>query len=66
MGPGVRLDYPKEVSPLARTTARCPGYVERFEPIVAGREIVQRLRELTDPDEQRARFEDAGAPQGRG
>jgi lysyl-tRNA synthetase class 2 len=52
------MDFPREVSPLARPHRSTPGVTEHVDFLMAGMEIGPAYSELTDPDEQRARFED--------
>ncbi|MDX8392282.1 MAG: lysine--tRNA ligase, partial [Mariprofundaceae bacterium] len=48
--------YPVDISPLARRNAEEPFFTDRFELMIAGKEIANGFSELNDPDDQRARF----------
>jgi lysyl-tRNA synthetase class 2 len=64
--PTIIYDFPVEVSPLAKSKADEPGWVERFEAYIGGMEVLNAYSELNDPEEQRRRFEMQAAARERG
>jgi lysyl-tRNA synthetase class 2 len=60
------INPPKEVSPLAKASQENPQEAERFELIMGGMEIANAFSELSDPEEQRRRFEHQAAERKKG
>ncbi len=60
------MDYPTDVSPLARRKDDEPSLTERFEIFVEGREVGNAFSELNDPDDQATRFRDQVEKKSRG
>jgi lysyl-tRNA synthetase class 2 len=56
IAPAFILDYPIDLSPLAKKQAGNPKFVERFEAFIGGFEVANAFSELNDPLDQRDRF----------
>jgi lysyl-tRNA synthetase class 2 len=58
--PTFLIDYPRDISPLAKNIPGNPEMVERFEGFVGGMELCNAFSELNDPQEQERRFVEMG------
>ena len=64
INPTFIMDFPRDISPFAKSCPGDPNTVERFELFVGGMELANAFTELNDPDEQRRRLEAQAAAQG--
>jgi len=64
INPTFIMDFPREISPFAKSCPDDPDTVERFELFIGGMELANAFTELNDPDEQRRRLEAQAAEQG--
>jgi lysyl-tRNA synthetase class 2 len=64
--PAFVYDYPREISPLAKTTPHDPQTVERFEGFMGGMELCNAFSEINDPLDQEERFLEMGRSYGKG
>jgi lysyl-tRNA synthetase class 2 len=58
--PTFLFNYPRDITPLAKSLPRNPHIVERFEGFAAGMELCNAFTELNDPLDQEARFLEMG------
>jgi lysyl-tRNA synthetase class 2 len=59
--PTILYDYPRDISPLAKSKPEDPNIVERFEGFIGGMEMCNAFTELNDPFDQESRFIEMGA-----
>jgi lysyl-tRNA synthetase class 2 len=64
INPTFIMDFPRQISPFAKSCPDDPDTVERFELFIGGMELANAFTELNDPDEQRKRLEAQAAEQG--
>jgi lysyl-tRNA synthetase class 2 len=64
INPTFIMDFPRDISPFAKSCPDDPDTVERFELFIGGLELANAFTELNDPDEQRRRLEAQAAEQG--
>ncbi len=64
INPTFIMDFPRQISPFAKSCPDDPDTVERFELFIGGMELANAFTELNDPDEQRRRLEAQAAEQG--